>query len=69
MNGDMFVQYPKEHLLKRKQTFAHVSDLLNKFITGDKIKPLGSQRVGHESGHLRVTWLGHLIMPSRMGKC
>lgn len=65
---NMFVWYLKEHLLKRKQTPAYVSNLAKKSATKGKIEPLGSQRAGHESKHPRVTWLRHLIMPSKMGK-
>jgi hypothetical protein len=46
MNGNMFAWYLKEHLLKAKQTFAHVNDLPKKHATRDKTKPLSSQRVG-----------------------
>jgi hypothetical protein len=34
-----------------------------------KTEPLGSQKVGHESEHPRVTWFKHLIMPFGTGKC
>ncbi len=65
----MFAQYPKEHILEKKQIPIHVSDLPKKPTIGDKIKPLGSQRVKPENVEPRVTWLGHLVMPFRMGKC
>jgi hypothetical protein len=69
MNRDVLAQYLKECLLEEKQTPVRVSDPLKKPTTGGKIEPLGSQRVGHESEHLGVTWLGHLVVPSGMGKC
>jgi hypothetical protein len=47
---------------------AHVDDSPKKPITGDKIKPLGSQRVGHESKQLGVTWIVYFITSSRTGK-
>jgi hypothetical protein len=68
MNKNALMQYSKERLLEGKQTFVHVSDSLKKPTIGGKIEPLGFQRVGHESGHPRITWLGHLVVPSRMGK-
>jgi len=52
-----------------KQTSACVGNLPKKLANGDKIKPLGSQRVGCENGQHGVTWFGHFIMPSGMGKC
>jgi hypothetical protein len=52
-----------------KQTFVHVGDLGKKPTTKDKTKPLGSYKVGLESGQSRVTRLGHLVLPSGMGKC
>jgi hypothetical protein len=69
MSENVLMQYPNEHLLKWKQIFVHVSDSLKKLATGGKIEPLGSQRVGHESGHPGATWLKHLVMPSRTRKC
>jgi len=69
MSGDMFTWYPKEHVLKVKQIPACVGNLPKKPTNGDKIKPLGSQRVGCENGQHGVTWFGHFIMSSRMGKC
>jgi hypothetical protein len=69
MNSDVLVRYPKEHLLKRKQFFAHVNILPKKFATEGKIKPSGFQKEGHESKHLRVTWFGHFIMPFGTKKC
>jgi len=65
----VLTQYLKEHLLKGKQKISRVNDLPNKLATRDKTEPIGSQKVGHENGHLRVTWLGHLVMSSGMGKC
>ncbi len=65
----MFAWYPKEHLLKAKQIFIHVGDLPKMPIIGDKIKQLGFQKVGLENEQLGVTWLGHFVVPSRMGKC
>ncbi len=49
MSNDVLVQYPKEHLLERKQTCVRVSNSPKKFAIGGKTKPLGSQRVGHEN--------------------
>ncbi len=69
MSGDMFTQYSKERLLKRKQNLAHVKNSLEKFTIGVKTKPLSFQGVGHESGHPKVTWLGHLVVPFGRGKC
>jgi hypothetical protein len=59
----------KECLLKRHQTLVRVNDPPKQLAIGGKIEPLGSQRVGHENQHPRVTWLGHLVVPSGMGKC
>ncbi len=47
MNGDMFMWYQKECLLKRKQILVHVSDPSKKLATRVKIQLLGSQRVEH----------------------
>jgi hypothetical protein len=69
MSEHVFVQYSKECLLKGKQTLACVSDPPKKLAIGGKTKLLRSQRVGHESRHLRVTWFEHLIMPFGRGKC
>jgi hypothetical protein len=69
MNEDVLTQYPKECLLEVKQTLVHVGDSLKKPTTRDKTKPVGFQRVGPKNEQLGVTWLGHLIVPSRMGKC
>jgi hypothetical protein len=69
MNENMFARYPKEHLLKVKQTLARVHDLPKKRTIGDKIKPLGFQKVGCESEQPKVTWFGHFIVPAGMGKC
>jgi hypothetical protein len=35
----------------------------------DKIKPLNFQKVEPKNRQPKVTWLKHLVMPSRMGKC
>jgi hypothetical protein len=53
----------------RKQTLTCVSDPPKKPTIGDKTKPLGSQKVGLENKQPRVTWLGYLVMPSKMEKC
>jgi hypothetical protein len=68
MNGDVLVQYPNKCLMKRKQTPTHVSHPPKKLPIGGKTKPLSSQRVGHENGHPRVTWLRHLVVPTRTKK-
>jgi hypothetical protein len=49
MSKNVFTQYPKEHLLERKQIPIRVSDLPKKFAIGGKTKPLSSQKVGHEN--------------------
>jgi hypothetical protein len=69
MNEEVLVQYSRECLLEWKQTPICISNPPKKLTTKGKIEPLGFQRVGHESEHLGVTWLGHLVMPFRMGKC
>jgi hypothetical protein len=69
MSEDMFTQYSKERLLKRKYILVHVINLPKKHATGGKTKPLSSQKVGYENGHPKVTWLEHLIMSSRTKKC
>jgi len=69
MSRNVLAQYLKECLLEGKQTFVCVSDPPKKLITGGIIEPLGFQKVGHESKHLGVTWLRHLVMPFGMGKC
>jgi hypothetical protein len=69
MSRDVFAQYLKKQLLKGKKTLARVSNPPNKSAIGGKIEPLSSQKVGHENGHPKVTWLKHLIMSSQMGKC
>jgi len=68
MNENMFTQYLKEHLLETMQIPAHVGDLPKKPIIGDKIEPLGFQRVGHESRQLGVTWLMYFVMSSKTRK-
>jgi len=42
--------------------------LPKKLAIRDKIKPLGSQRVGLENKQPGVTCLGHFIVPFGMGK-
>jgi hypothetical protein len=69
MNGNVLARYLKECVLKVKQTLVHVGDLLKKPTTKNKIRPLGFQMVGPKSEQLGVTWFGHLVMPSGMGKC
>jgi hypothetical protein len=69
MNEDMFTQYPKDHLLEGKQFFACVNNLPKKPITRGKTKPLGFQKVGHESENPKAIWFGHLVMSSRTRKC
>jgi hypothetical protein len=59
----------KERLVDLKQNFAHVGNLSKKLATGEKTKPLSSQKVGFESKQPGVIGLGYLIMPSRMGIC
>jgi hypothetical protein len=55
--------------IKSEQILARVNNLPNKLATGDKIEPLGFQRVGLETKQLGVTWFGHLVVLSGMGKC
>jgi len=69
MSGNVLVQYPNKRLLKGKQTPTRVSDPPKKLATRDKTKPLSFQKVGHENRQPRVTWLGHLVMPTRTKKC
>jgi hypothetical protein len=69
MNGNVFMRYPKEHLLERKQTPTRVNNPPKKLSTRGKIEPLGFQRVGHENGCHGVTWLGHLVLPFGTRKC
>jgi hypothetical protein len=52
-----------------RQILPHVDNLPKKPITSDKTKPLGSQRVGPESGQLGVIGFAHLIVPFGTGKC
>jgi hypothetical protein len=59
----------KECLLELKQILACVGDLLKKPAIGDKIEPLGFQKVGLKNGRPRVTWLGHFIVSSKIRKC
>jgi hypothetical protein len=63
MSGDVLARYLKERVLKEKQILACVSNPPKKPAIRGKIKPLGSQKVGHESGHPKVTWLKYLIVP------
>jgi len=69
MSEDVLMRYPNEHLLKWKKIFARLSNLLKSLAIGGKTEPLGSQRVGHKSRHPGVTWLKHLVVPSRTRKC
>jgi hypothetical protein len=69
MIEDVFTRYPKECLLEGKQTPTRVNDPPKKLATRGKIEPLGSQRVGYESGHFKVTWLRHLVVPFGTRKC
>jgi hypothetical protein len=55
--------------IKKEANLCSCKQFAKKIIIRGKIKPLGFQRVGHENGHHGVTWLGHLVMPSGMGKC
>jgi hypothetical protein len=64
MNKNVLVRYLKECLLEGHQTHVHVNDPPKKLAIGGKIEPLGFQRVGHENQQPRVTWLGHLVVPS-----
>ncbi len=52
-----------------RQTLACVDDSLKKLVIGDKIKPLGVQRVGPKSGQLGVTMLVHFIVQFGTRKC
>jgi hypothetical protein len=47
----------KEHLLKARQLFAHVSNPPKKFTTWGKTKPLSFQKVGFEGKQPRVKGL------------
>jgi hypothetical protein len=49
MSKYMLAWYLKECILEARQTLIHVSNSPKKLATGDKIKPLGFQRVGPES--------------------
>jgi hypothetical protein len=69
VNKDVFTRYLNECLLEGKQIPTCVSDPLKKPSIGGKIEPLGSQKVGHESGHLGVTWFRHLVVPFGTRKC
>jgi hypothetical protein len=50
------------------QIFARVDNPPKKPLIGDKIEPLGSQRVGHESRQLEVTCPMYLVMSTRTKK-
>jgi hypothetical protein len=63
MNGNMLIWYLKECLLKSKQIIAHVGDSPKTPTTKDKTKPLGFQKMEHESKQPKVTWLGYFVMP------
>ncbi len=52
-----------------KQIPAYVNNLPKKLTIRDKTKPLSSQKVGPENGQPRLTWLRHLVVPSRTRKC
>jgi len=39
------------------------------FTIRDKTKPLSFQKVGLDNGQPRLTWLRHLVVPSRTRKC
>jgi hypothetical protein len=69
MNRNVLTRYLKECVLKVKQTLVHVGNSLKKPTTKDKIQPLGFQMVGSKNEQLGVTWCGHLVVPSGMGKC
>jgi hypothetical protein len=56
---DVLMWYLKECLLEGKQTHVRVNDPPKKPTIRGKIEPLGSQRVGHESGHPGITWFKH----------
>lgn len=68
MNGDVLTWYPKERLLKVKQTPIHIDDLPKKLTTTNKIESLKSQKVGPKSGQLGITWLGHFVITSKTKK-
>jgi hypothetical protein len=57
----------KEHLLEVMQIPIRVCNSPKKLATKDKIKPLGFQRVGSESGQPRLTRLRYFIMPFGTG--
>jgi hypothetical protein len=65
----MFARYPKECILKVKQTPTRVGDSLKKHVTMDKTKPIGFQKVGFDNGQFRVTWFKHVVMSFRTRKC
>jgi hypothetical protein len=69
MSGDILARYLKKCLLEARQTLACVGDSLKKLAIEDKTKPLGSQRVGPKNGQLKVTWLGHITVSSKIKKC
>jgi hypothetical protein len=58
----------EERLLKVRKILTCVDDPQKKPITGDKIEPLGFQKVGLKSGELWVMWFGYFIAPSGTGK-
>ncbi len=55
--------------VRSKQTHARVGNLPKKPTIRDKIKPLGSQRVGPESGQPKLTRFEYLIVPCGTRKC
>ncbi len=69
MSEDVLTWYLKECLLEMMQTFACVSDLPKKLAIGNKIEPLGFQKVKLESGQLGIIGFKHLVLPSGIRKC
>ncbi len=65
----MCLHYLKEHMLEVCQTFACVSNLPKKPTIGNKIKPIGFQKVGPKIGQLVVIGFEGLIMRFGMRKC
>ncbi len=54
-------------MLKARQI--PLGDLPTKPTIGDKIEPLGFQRVGLENEQLGATWLRSFVVIFGMGKC
>jgi hypothetical protein len=69
MNGNVLTWYLKECLLKVKQNFICVGELLKKLATWDKSKSLSFQSVGPKNGQPRVTRFEYFVVPSKMKKC